>query len=104
MRSEPSRSGVSRRLEEGNRVDVEGTSPRPAPSGNALGDFFRFEERGTNLATEIKAGVTTFMVMGYILFVNPLILSNAGISVPVTFVYPTAVSYTQLTLPTILLV
>jgi AGZA family xanthine/uracil permease-like MFS transporter len=82
MRSEPSRSGVSRRLEEGNRVDVEGTQPRPAPSGNAIADYFRFEERGTNLATEIKAGVTTFMVMGYILFVNPLILSNAGISVP----------------------
>jgi len=82
MRSEPSRSGVSRRLEEGNRVDVEGTQPRPAPSGNAIADYFKFEERGTNIATEAKAGVTTFMVMGYILFVNPLILSNAGISVP----------------------
>jgi AGZA family xanthine/uracil permease-like MFS transporter len=82
MRSEPSRSGVSRRLEEGNRVDVEGTSPRPAPSGNAIADYFKFEERGTDLATEAKAGVTTFMVMGYILFVNPLILSSAGIPVP----------------------
>ncbi len=63
-------------------MDVEGTQPRPAPSGNAIADYFKFEERGTNLATEIKAGVTTFMVMGYILFVNPLILANAGISVP----------------------
>jgi AGZA family xanthine/uracil permease-like MFS transporter len=76
MRSEPSRSGVSRRLEEGNRVDVEGTPPRPAPSGNAIADYFRFEERGTNLATEAKAGLTTFMVMAYILLVNPLILAN----------------------------
>jgi AGZA family xanthine/uracil permease-like MFS transporter len=82
MRSEPSRSGVSRRLEEGNRVDVEGTQPRPAPSGNAIADYFKFEERGTDLATEAKAGLTTFMVMGYILFVNPLILSSAGIAVP----------------------
>ena len=63
-------------------MDVEGTQPRPAPSGNAIADYFKFEERGTNIATEAKAGVTTFMVMGYILFVNPLILSNAGISVP----------------------
>ena len=61
---------------EGNRVDVEGTSPRPARSGNAIADYFRFEERGTNFATEIKAGVTTFMVMAYILLVNPSILSN----------------------------
>jgi adenine/guanine/hypoxanthine permease len=47
-----------------------------------IASYFKFVERGTNLATEIRAGVTTFMVMGYILFVNPLILSNAGIPVP----------------------
>ena len=47
-----------------------------------IASYFKFVERGTNLATEIRAGVTTFMVMGYILFVNPLILSNAGIHVP----------------------
>lgn len=57
-------------------MDVEGTQPRPAPSGNAIADYFKFEERGTDLATEARAGLTTFMVMGYILFVNPLILSN----------------------------
>jgi adenine/guanine/hypoxanthine permease len=47
-----------------------------------IASYFKFVDRGTNLATEIRAGVTTFMVMGYILFVNPLILSNAGIPVP----------------------
>jgi AGZA family xanthine/uracil permease-like MFS transporter len=47
-----------------------------------IASYFKFAERGTNLATEFRAGVTTFMVMGYILFVNPLILSNAGIPVP----------------------
>ena len=47
-----------------------------------IASYFKFADRGTNLATEIRAGVTTFMVMGYILFVNPLILSNAGIPVP----------------------
>ena len=41
--------------------------------------FFKFKERGTNLRTEILAGVTTFMTMAYIIFVNPGILSAAGV-------------------------
>ena len=44
-----------------------------------LASFFRFEERGTDLRREIWAGVATFMVMAYIIFVNPSILSYAGI-------------------------
>jgi adenine/guanine/hypoxanthine permease len=51
-------------------------SPPPASSGGALADYFKFAERGTNFATEVKAGVTTFMVMAYILFLNPNILAN----------------------------
>jgi AGZA family xanthine/uracil permease-like MFS transporter len=61
---------------------VTSSATPAADRGGAIADFFKFAERGTNLATEVKAGVTTFMVMAYILFVNPLILSNAGISVP----------------------
>jgi len=41
--------------------------------------FFRFKERGTDLKTEIIAGVATFMTMAYIIFVNPGILSAAGV-------------------------
>jgi adenine/guanine/hypoxanthine permease len=37
--------------------------------------YFRFTERGTTLSTELRAGLTTFMVMAYIIAVNPLILS-----------------------------
>ncbi len=40
--------------------------------------FFQVRERGSSLATEIRAGVTTFLTMAYILFVNPQILSAAG--------------------------
>jgi AGZA family xanthine/uracil permease-like MFS transporter len=36
--------------------------------------YFKFAERGTNIITESRAGVTTFMVMAYIIFVNPSIL------------------------------
>jgi AGZA family xanthine/uracil permease-like MFS transporter len=41
---------------------------------DAIATYFKFAERGTNLATEVKAGVTTFAVMAYIIFLNPLIL------------------------------
>jgi AGZA family xanthine/uracil permease-like MFS transporter len=37
---------------------------------------FALTQRQTNARTEIGAGVTTFMTMAYIIFVNPLILSN----------------------------
>lgn len=33
--------------------------------------FFKLEERGTNVKTELLAGLTTFLAMAYILFVNP---------------------------------
>ncbi len=37
------------------------------------------ESRGSSIRTEIVAGVTTFMTMSYIIFVNPAILSAAGV-------------------------
>ena len=40
---------------------------------------FRLAERGTTVGTEVLAGITTFMVMAYIIFVNPAILNFAGI-------------------------
>lgn len=40
--------------------------------------FFKLKERGTDVRTEIVAGVTTFMTMAYILVVNPLLLSPSG--------------------------
>lgn len=41
--------------------------------------YFRFEELGTNYKTEFMAGLTTFLAMAYILFVNPATLSLVGI-------------------------
>ena len=38
--------------------------------------FFKLGERGTSVSTEVRAGLTTFMVMAYIIFVNPSILSS----------------------------
>jgi adenine/guanine/hypoxanthine permease len=41
-------------------------------------DFFKLKENGTNVKTEVIAGITTFITMAYIIFVNPNILSQAG--------------------------
>ncbi|WP_425448776.1 NCS2 family permease [Dethiothermospora halolimnae] len=41
---------------------------------------FKLKENGTNVKTEIIAGITTFMTMAYILIVNPDTLSKAGMS------------------------
>jgi len=43
-----------------------------------LNRFFRLEENKTSLRTEMLGGVTTFMTMSYIIFVQPVILSVAG--------------------------
>lgn len=40
--------------------------------------FFKLKENGTNVSTEIIAGLTTFFAMAYIVIVNPNILSQAG--------------------------
>ena len=40
--------------------------------------FFKLKENGTNVSTELMAGITTFFAMAYIIFVNPATLSLAG--------------------------
>ena len=42
-----------------------------------LEKFFKLKEHGTKPRTEVIAGITSFMTMAYIIFVNPDILSNA---------------------------
>jgi len=46
-----------------------------------LEKYFCFSEQGTNWRTEILAGLTTFITMAYIIFVNPSILSQAGMPI-----------------------
>ena len=45
---------------------------------SALDRYFELERNGTTAAREVRAGATTFLTMAYILFVNPQILSQAG--------------------------
>src|SRR5919109_99390 len=48
-------------------------------AGAFLERQFGFTQRHTDLGTELRAGVTTFMVMAYIIFVNPIVLGYSGV-------------------------
>lgn len=48
--------------------------------------LFKLRELGTNVKTEILAGLTTFLTMAYVIVVNPAILSAAGVPFDQVFV------------------
>jgi AGZA family xanthine/uracil permease-like MFS transporter len=51
-----------------------------------LETYFKLTENGTNVRTELIAGLTTFLTMAYIAFVNPSILAAAGMDQGAVFV------------------
>src|SRR6202044_643140 len=51
-----------------------------------LENFFKLSEHRTDVRTEILAGLTTFLTMAYIIFVNPAILGDAGMPKDAVFV------------------
>src|ERR1043166_2164149 len=59
------------------------TAPAERPF---LDRYFRLSENGTDVGTEVVAGLTTFLTMVYIVFVNPQILGNAGMDKGAVFV------------------
>jgi AGZA family xanthine/uracil permease-like MFS transporter len=65
----------------------------PGATGDPMSDsnsflerMFQLKQHGTDVRTECIAGVTTFLTMVYIVFVNPLILSKAGMDQGAVFV------------------
>ncbi|GIZ53632.1 NCS2 family permease [Noviherbaspirillum aridicola] len=53
---------------------------------NAIERLFKLKEHGTDLRTELLGGLTTFLTMAYIIFVNPSILGDAGMPKDAVFV------------------
>ncbi|CAE7944230.1 AZG1, partial [Symbiodinium sp. KB8] len=47
--------------------------------GSKVDNYFKVSQRGSNLTTEIRAGITTFLTAAYIMAVNPNILSTTGL-------------------------
>jgi AGZA family xanthine/uracil permease-like MFS transporter len=54
--------------------------------GTTMDRFFEISQQGSTVRTEILAGVTTFLTMAYIVFVNPSILAEAGMDRNAVFV------------------
>ena len=54
-------------------MGMQGTPP------SFIERYFKIREKGSSVRTELIAGLTTFIAMAYILFVNPNILADAGI-------------------------
>ena len=52
----------------------------------SLETFFKLKESGTDVRTELVAGLTTFLSMAYLIFVNPTILGDAGMPKAAVFV------------------
>jgi len=70
----PSKLNASHR-----RTDLSGRVLAP------IERYFEFGKLNTTWKTEILAGITTFITMAYIVFVNPSILKDAGMPVPAVF-------------------
>ncbi len=74
------------------RVKRQSVKAAAAPSGYQpqivpmLEGYFSLKEHGTDIRTEFIAGVTTFLTMVYIVFVNPVILGKAGMDQGAVFV------------------
>ncbi|QUM78520.1 NCS2 family permease [Moritella sp. 24] len=56
----------------------QGTELQGSPKGGLLERLFKLSEHGTTVKTELMAGLTTFVTMAYIIFVNPDIMSKTG--------------------------
>ena len=69
----PAREQGTTREDRQTRMSAASEAASPPPAGRSR-SYFKFAERGTSLGTETRAGLTTFMVMAYIIFVNPSIL------------------------------
>src|SRR3981189_2503729 len=59
---------------------------KPSSERPFLDRYFGLTDNGTDVRTEFIAGITTFLTMVYIVFVNPQILANAGMDKGAVFV------------------
>lgn len=48
--------------------------------GHLMEKLFKLKQNGTTVGTELRAGLTTFVAMAYIIFLNPVFLSETGMS------------------------
>ena len=61
-------------------------SQSASSSESFVARFFKLREHDTDVRTELLAGVTTFVTMAYIIFVNPQMMASAGMDAGASFV------------------
>ena len=70
-------------------TQLEDTCLKSTPHRTGLLErIFKLSLHGTTVKTELLAGLTTFITMAYIIFVNPNIMADAGIDHGAAFVAP----------------
>ncbi|MGO1502023.1 MAG: NCS2 family permease [Marinobacter sp.] len=68
-------------------ANAEQESSRVEPANTGLLErLFKIEQHGSSVKTELVAGLTTFVTMAYIIFVNPSIMADAGLDYGAAFV------------------
>jgi AGZA family xanthine/uracil permease-like MFS transporter len=72
------------------------TETRPTDRWGSLDSFFQITARGSTLRTEVIAGLTTWLTMAYILFVNPSILGAVKDHSGTTLAFPEVLTVTAL--------
>src|SRR5437879_3758849 len=87
--ADPSRGWCMAETEQGRMVRVPEAHGRTGLDG-----YFGITERGSTVRTEIAAGVTTWLTMAYILFVNPAILGAVKDSQGVSLTFPAVLTVT----------
>ncbi|KGQ70680.1 adenine permease PurP [Chelonobacter oris] len=65
---------------------MQQTTQQTTQNQSVLQRFFKLEQHGTNVKTEVIAGATTFLTMVYIVFINPSILGAAGMDTQSVFI------------------
>src|SRR5262245_2432854 len=70
--------------------------PAPAASDSFFERFFHLSARGTDVSTEVRAGLTTFMVMSYIIVVNAVIIIGGAQIAGQNVTFPAVVTSTCL--------
>src|SRR5690348_8343400 len=76
---------------------MKGTAPAMASIAARITRYFELEKFGTDIRTEIIAGVSTYLSLAYIFIVNPSILAQAGLD-PKAALFATAVAASLSTL------
>ena len=78
------------------KTEIDRIVTVPNGGNGPLDRYFKISERGSSVRTEVVAGVTTWLTMAYILFLNPQILGLVTDNEGTTLAFPQVLTVTAL--------